>query len=104
VIAGPAVIVVQVAITVAFLPLAAGGVFESNRFRQRAEGIGADRYPTASVGGEDDSFAGEEWYEVVGMVRDFGWQLPLPHEQSAMYHPRLVLRKNSVRARVPTSC
>ncbi len=43
------VIVVQVAITVAFLPLAAGGVFESNRFRQRAEGIGADRYLTASV-------------------------------------------------------
>jgi hypothetical protein len=202
---------------VAFLPLAAGGVFESNRFRQRAEGIGADRYLTASVGidqedhktdssafavrarrsfdelerrlraepgveqitfadrlpvmdqfkyqievdtatgapatglrrstlvhvspgffasfgtsvvagrdfspldfetgrvlivnesftrhvfggrnpvgqrlrivsGEDASFAGKEWYEVVGMVRDFGWQLPLPHEQSAMYHPRL---------------
>jgi hypothetical protein len=23
------------------------------------------------------------------MVRDFGWQLPLPHEQSAMYRPRL---------------
>ena len=37
------VIVVQVAITVAFLPLAAGGVFESNRFRQRAEGIGGQR-------------------------------------------------------------
>jgi putative ABC transport system permease protein len=45
-----AVIVVQVAITVAFLPLAAGGAFEANRFRQRAEGIGADRYLTASVG------------------------------------------------------
>ena len=43
------VIVVQVAITVAFLPLAAGGVFESNRFRQRAEGIGAERYLTAQV-------------------------------------------------------
>ena len=211
------VIVVQVAITVAFLPLAAGGVFESNRFRQRAEGIGAERYLTASVdidhedhatdsaafarrarlsfdelerrlgsepgvehvtfadrlpvmdqfkyqievdtrtgapatglrtstlvqvsrgffeafgtsvvagrdfgpidfetgrvlivnqsfarhvlgdrnpigqrvrvvSGEDDSLAGEEWYEVVGMVKDFGWQLPLPHEQSAMYRPRL---------------
>ena len=211
------VIVVQIAITVAFLPLAAGGVFESNRFRQRAEGIGAERYLTASVGmdredhgidsaafaararlsfdelerrlgaepgveqvafadrlpvmdqfkyqievdtttgvpvtglrtstlvqvsagffdafgtsvvagrdfepldfetgrvlmvnesfarhvlgernpvgqrvrivgGEDDSAAGEEWYEVVGMVEDFGWQLPLPQEQSAMYRPRL---------------
>jgi predicted permease len=207
------VIVVQVAITVAFLPLAAGGVFESNRFRQRAEGIGAERYLTASVGmdrehhatdpaafnararasigelerrlsaepgvervafadrlpvedqfkyrievdttagvpeaglrtstlvhvsgdffaafgtsviagrdfgpldyatgrvmivnesfthhvfgdrnpigqririvsGEIDSVAGEDWYEIVGMVKDFGWQLPLAHEQSAMY-------------------
>ncbi|MEX2572155.1 MAG: ABC transporter permease [Gemmatimonadota bacterium] len=210
------VIVVQVAITVAFLPLAIGGVFESNRFQQRAEGIGAERFLTASVamdredhaadpaafaargrnsfdelerrlsaeagiehvsfadrlpvmdqfkyaievdtmagapatglrlstlvqvsdgffetfgtsvvagrdfapldfetgrvmivnqsfalhvfgernpigqrvrivGGEISSLAGEEWYEVVGMVRDFGWQLPLPHEQSAMYLPR----------------
>ncbi len=210
------VIVVQVAITVALLPLAAGGVFESNRFRQRAEGLGAERYLTASVGvdredhqadsavfvararasydelerrlgaepgvehvafadrlpvmdqfkyrievdtmlgapatglrrsthvqvsrgffgafgtsvvtgrdfvppdfersdvlivnesfarhvfgernpigqrvriagGEDSRLAGEEWYEVVGMVRDFGWQLPLPHEQAAMYRPR----------------
>ena len=211
------VIVVQVAITVALIPLAAGGVFESNRFRQRAEGIDAERYLTAVVDmdreyhgmdsaafaararvsfdelerrlgaepgveqvafadrlpvmdqfkyqievdttagapatglrtstlvqvshgffatfgtsvvagrdfgpldfetgrvlivnqsfarhvfgarnpvgqrirvvdGEDDSVAGEAWYEVVGMVRDFGWQLPLPHEQSAMYRPRL---------------
>jgi len=212
-----AVIVVQVAITVAFLPLAAGGVFESNRFRQRAEGIGAERYLTASVDmdredhgadpaaftgrarlgfdelerrlraepgveqvtfadrlpvmdqfkyrievdttagapatglrrstlvqvsrgffaafgtsvvagrdfqpldfeggrvlivnqsfarhvfggrnpigqririveGEDDSVAGDDWYEVVGMVRDFGWQLDRPEEQSAIYRPRL---------------
>jgi predicted permease len=211
------VIVAQIAISVAFLPLAAGGVFESNRFRQRAEGIGAERYLTASVdmdredhgtdlaafaararlsfdelerrlsaepgvervafadrlpvmdqfkyrievdavagipatalrtstlvhvsrgffgafgtsvvagrefvpldfetnrvlivnesfarhvlgdrnpigqririvSGEDDSVAGEDWYEVIGMVKDFGWQLPLPHEQSAMYRPRL---------------
>ncbi|MGH7507247.1 MAG: FtsX-like permease family protein, partial [Longimicrobiales bacterium] len=209
------VIVVQVAITVAFLPLAAGGVFESNRFRQRAEGIGAESYLTASVGmdredhltdsttfaararlsidelvrrlgaepgvehiafadrlpvmdqfkyqievdtmtgaratglrrstlvhvsdgffdtfgtsvvagrdfapidfetgrvlivnqsfahhvlgdrnpigqririvsGEIDSVGGEDWYEVVGMVKDFGWQLPRPEEQSAMYLP-----------------
>ena len=209
------VIVVQVAITVAFLPLAAGGVFESNRFRQRADGIGAERYLTAAVGidrenhatdaaafaararssigelerrlsaepgvervafadrlpvedqfkyrievdttagapetglrtstlvhvaadffaafgtsviagrdfgpldyatgrvlivnesfvrhvfggrnaigqrvrivsGEIDSVAGEAWYEIVGMIKDFGWQLPLPHEQAAMYVP-----------------
>jgi predicted permease len=211
------IIVVQVAITVAFLPLAAGGVFESNRFRQRAEGIGAERYLTAGVGMdredhvadsaafaararttideleqrlraepgveavafadrlpvedqfkyqiEVDTLAGapatglrtstlvhvsrgffdafgtslvsgrnfapldfesgrvlivnqsfaryvfgdrnavgqririgegevniggaEEWYEVIGMVRDFGWQLQLPHEQAAMYRPSL---------------
>jgi putative ABC transport system permease protein len=211
------VIVVQVAITVAFLPLAIGGVYESNRFRQRAEGIGADRYLIADVwmdredhvadsatfnarrrqrieeleqrlvaepgvehvtfadrlpvedqfkygievdtalgapadglrgstlvnisrgyfsafgtsvvsgrdfvpadyekprvmivnqsfvqnvfggrnaigqririaGGEVDAFAGEQWYEIVGVVRDFGWQLPRPQEQSAMYLPTL---------------
>jgi putative ABC transport system permease protein len=211
-----AIIIVQVAITVAFLPLAAGGVFESNRFRQRAEGIGADRYLTASVDvdredhvleaaaweararvslddleqrlraepgveqvtfadrlpvmdqfkygieldsvagamtgslrtstlvqvsrgffpafgtevivgrdfspvdfeggrvlvvnesfvrhvlagtnalgrrvrigrGEDGDVTGDAWYEIVGVVRDFGWQLPQPHEQSAMYRPR----------------
>jgi len=213
------VIIVQVAITVAFLPLAGGGVFESNRFRQRAEGIGAERYLIASIGmdredyaidsaafaarararvdelerrlrdepgvervafadrlpvedqfkyqievdtllgapttgirtstlvhvspgffatfgtsvvvgrdfapldfdagrvlivnesfarhvfggrnaigqririvtGEVESVGGEDWYEIVGMVKDFGWQLPEPHEQSAMYRPALPL-------------
>jgi putative ABC transport system permease protein len=213
------VIVLQVAITVAFLPLAAGGVFESNRFRQRAEGIGAEKYliagvsmdresyaidsatftararasveslerrlstepgveritfsdrlpvedqfkyqievdtlaggPTTGirsstlvhvshgffpafgtsvvsgrdfapsdfetgrvlivnqsfaryvlggrnpigqririVSGEVDSAAGEDFYEVIGMVKDFGWQLPEPQEQSAMYRPALPL-------------
>src|SRR5687768_4415604 len=210
------VIVVQVAITVAFIPMAAGGVYESNRFRQRAEGIGAERFLIASVGvdredyvidtaaftararqrfdeleqrlsaepgvervafadrlpvedqfkygievdttlapstglrsstlvhvsrgffnafgtsivsgrdfvpldfenrgvmivnqafarhvfegrnavgqrvriveGEVGSVGGEKWYEVVGVVRDFGWQLPRPQEQSAMYLPSL---------------
>lgn len=39
------------------------------------------------TGGEVSTVAGEEWYEVVGMVRDFGWQLPRPEEQSAMYLP-----------------
>jgi putative ABC transport system permease protein len=44
------VIVVQVAITVAMMPLAVVGVIASNRFHQRAEGIGAaDRYVTAAV-------------------------------------------------------
>ena len=219
-----AAIIVQIAITVALLPLAAGGVFESNRFQQRADGIGAERYLTASVGidredhradsaafaararssldelerrlgaepgvervafadrlpvqdqfkyqievdtvtgtpatgvrrstlvqvsrgffhtfgtsviagrdftpsdfetgrvllvnesfvkhvlggrspvgqrirvlgGEDGSVAGEEWYEVVGMVKDFGWQLPEPQEQSAMYRPRLPMQLRDV--------
>ncbi|HEU4631592.1 MAG TPA: ABC transporter permease [Gemmatimonadaceae bacterium] len=227
------VIVAQVAITVAFLPLAAGGVFESNRFHQRAEGIGADRFLTASidmdredygadsasfaararlsldelerrlraepgvervafadrlpvedqfkyqievdtllgapatglrrstlvhvspgffdafgtsvvagrnfepldfetgrvlivnqsfarhvfggrnpigqrvriVSGEVDAVTGEEWYQIVGMVRDFGWQLPRPEEQSAMYRPSLPLvgraGKLAVRVRDP---
>ena len=214
-----AVIVVQVAFTVALLPLAGGGVFESNRFNQRAEGIGAEHYLTAGleidredyaldsatfatrarqslgelerrlraepgvervafadrlpvedqfkysievdtmagvpatglrtstlvhvaggffdafgteivsgrdfapldfetgnvmivnqsfarhvlgqrnpigqririVTGEVESVGGDTWYEIVGMVRDFGWQLPEPHEQSAMYRPSLPL-------------
>lgn len=211
------VIVLQVAITVAFLPLAIGGVYQSNRFRQRAEGIGAERFLTASVGmdredhvvdsaafanrarlrlseleqrlkeqpgveqvafvdrlpvedqfkygievdtmagaprdglristlvnisdgffgafgtsiitgrdftpvdfetgrvmivnasfvrhvlggrnaigqrvriagGEISSLASDTWYDIVGVVRDFGWQLPAPQEQSAMYLPAL---------------
>ena len=40
------------------------------------------------VGGEDESVAGKEWYEIVGMVKDFGWQLQEPQELSAMYRPR----------------
>src|SRR4029453_15924198 len=53
------VIVMQVAITVAFLPLAAGGVFESNRFRQRAEGIHAERYLIAAIGMDREDHAME---------------------------------------------
>jgi predicted permease len=225
-----AVIVLQVAITVAFLPLAAGGVFESNRFHQRAEGIRAERYLIAGVAmdredyvmdsaafdararssaerlegrlrsepgveqvafadrlpvedqfkyqievdtttgvpatgmrrstlvhvsrgffstfgtsviagrdfapldfetghvlivnesfarhvlggrnaigqririvtGEVESVGGKDWYEIVGMVKDFGWQLPEPQEQSAMYRPTLpfVGRAGQVAVRV----
>jgi predicted permease len=224
------VIVMQVAITVAFLPLAAGGVFESNRFNQRAEGIHAERYLIAGVGmdredyvmdstafaararasadelerrlraepgvegvafadrvpvedqfkyqievdtttgipadgmrrstlvhvsrgffstfgtsvvagrdfapldfetghvlivnesfaryvlggrnaigqririvtGEVESVGGKDWYEIVGMVKDFGWQLPEPQEQSAMYRPSLPIvgRAGQVAVRV----
>ena len=229
------VIVLQVAITVAFLPLAAGGVFESNRFRQRAEGIHAERYLIAGVAmdredyamdsaafaarararvdelerrlrsepgvervafsdrlpvedqfkyeievdtltgafstglrqstlvhvspgffatfgtsviagrdfapldfetgrvlivnesfarhvfggrnaigqrvrivtGEVESVGGKDWYEIVGMVKDFGWQLPEPQEQSAMYRPSLPLvgraGQLAVRVRDPES-
>jgi hypothetical protein len=27
------------------------------------------------LNGEDDTIAGKEWYQIVGMVKDFGWQL-----------------------------
>jgi putative ABC transport system permease protein len=49
------VVVVQVAITVLFLPLAARGVFAANRFSERAAAIGAENYLTAGVAidGED---------------------------------------------------
>jgi len=48
------------------------------------------------VTGEVESVGGKEWYEIVGMVRDFGWQLPEPQEQSAMYRPRLPTQLRSV--------
>ncbi|HET7631199.1 MAG TPA: ABC transporter permease [Gemmatimonadaceae bacterium] len=40
------------------------------------------------VSGEDNSVAGKAWYHIVGVVKDFGWQMPLPQEQSALYLPR----------------
>ena len=54
------------------------------------------------VSGEDATVAGKEWYEIVGMVKDFGWQMPEPQEQSAMYRPRLPMgvRDVSLAARV----
>jgi len=220
-----AVIIVQVAIAVAFIPLAAGGIFESNRFNQRAEGIGAQHYLMAGVAmdredslldpashsartrgsfeelerrlaaepgvlgvafsdrlpvedqfkynievdkaggapetgirtstlvnvskgffdaygativagrdfgpidfepeksnvmivneaftqhvlggrsaigqrvriksGEVDRYAGDTWYEIVGVVRNFGWQLPEPWEQAAMYRATLPVTGNA---------
>jgi putative ABC transport system permease protein len=39
---------------------------------------------------EDGAAADDGWYEVVGMVRDIGWQMPEPSEQAAMYHPALL--------------
>jgi hypothetical protein len=44
-----AVIVGQVAITVAMLPLAVVGVIASNRFERRADAVGGDRYLTAAI-------------------------------------------------------
>jgi hypothetical protein len=39
---------------------------------------------------EDGVAADDGWYEVVGMVRDVGWQMPQPSEQAAIYHPALL--------------
>jgi putative ABC transport system permease protein len=39
---------------------------------------------------ENGAAADDGWYEVVGMVRDIGWQMPEPSEQAAMYHPALL--------------
>jgi putative ABC transport system permease protein len=44
-----AVIIAQVAITVAFIPIAADGVFKSNRFNERARAIGAERFLAANA-------------------------------------------------------
>jgi hypothetical protein len=41
------------------------------------------------LNGEEMRGIGADWYEVVGMVKNFGWQLPQPQEQSAMYRPVL---------------
>ena len=49
-----AVIILQVAITVAFIPLAAGGVFKSNRFNERADAIGAQRFLAAHAAMDRD--------------------------------------------------
>jgi putative ABC transport system permease protein len=40
--------------------------------------------------GEIGTVADDAWYEIVGMVRDVGWQMQEPAEQAAMYHPTLL--------------
>jgi hypothetical protein len=40
--------------------------------------------------GEIGAVADDGWYEIVGVVRDIGWQMPEPMEQAAMYHPKLL--------------
>src|SRR5690606_683467 len=50
--------------------------------------------------GEIDAFAGDEWYEIIGVVRNFGWQLPRPWEQAAMYRPAQPLALGNLAMRV----
>ncbi len=52
---------------------------------------------------EDGAVADDGWYEIVGMVRDVGWQMPEPSEQAAIYHPALLQPGTnlSVAVRVP---
>lgn len=45
---------------------------------------------------ENGVAADDGWYEIVGMVKDVGWQLPEPAEQAAMYHPALLQPGTSV--------
>jgi putative ABC transport system permease protein len=40
--------------------------------------------------GEIGTVADDGWYEIVGVIRDVGWQMPEPMEQAAMYHPALL--------------
>jgi len=39
---------------------------------------------------EDGAVADDGWYEIVGVVRDVGWQMPEPTEQATIYHPALL--------------
>lgn len=59
------------------------------------------------AGGENSSLTGDTWYEIVGVVANFGWQLPSPAEQAAIYRPRLpradAAMKMAVRTRDPGS-
>ena len=45
---------------------------------------------------EDGVTADDGWYEIIGMVRDIGWQMPEPSEQAAMYHPAILQPGTSV--------
>jgi putative ABC transport system permease protein len=53
----------------------------------------ADRNPIGHrirvTGGDGSELPNEAWYEIVGIVRNFGWTLDVPQEQAAMYYPRL---------------
>lgn len=64
-----AVIIAQVAITVAFIPLAAAGVFKANRFNERAEAIGAERFLAAHAAIDRDDL-GLDSVSSAARVRD----------------------------------
>jgi putative ABC transport system permease protein len=49
---------------------------------------------------EDGTAADDGWYEIVGMVRDVGWQMPEPSEQAAIYHPALLQPGTNLRVAV----
>jgi putative ABC transport system permease protein len=53
------VIVAQVAITVAFLPLAVAGAMEASRWQRRIEGLAAERYLSAVLRLDDNSIVGD---------------------------------------------
>jgi hypothetical protein len=53
------VIVVQVAITVAFLPLAAGGALEASRFQMRAAGVDAEQFLSARIAMDRENFSSD---------------------------------------------
>jgi putative ABC transport system permease protein len=50
--------------------------------------------------GENGAVADDGWYEIVGIVRDVGWQMPEPMEQAAMYHPALLQPGTTLRVAV----
>ena len=67
-----------------------GGVLLVNESFARL--VFADRNPIGArirvIEGDASELPSADWYEIVGIVRDFGWTLDAPQEQAAMYYPR----------------
>lgn len=87
------VIIVQVAITVAFITIAAGGYMQANRFEQRAESIGAHRFLATELALSPESamtdsaaFAGRARNTFVELMRRLSAE---PGIQAAAYATRL---------------
>ena len=68
-----------------------GGVLVVNESFARL--VFAGRSPIGArirvIEGDASELPSGDWYEIVGIVRDFGWTLDAPQEQAAMYYPRL---------------